>query len=59
MIYYPRGMHQQAVFKYMNLNDGLYPNTVEATNTVLSLPMHPYMEEETVEKIVSGIKRNI
>ena len=59
MIYYPRGMHQQAVFKYMNLNDGLYPNTVEATNTVLSLPMHPYMEEETVEQIVSVIKRNM
>ena len=59
MIYYPRGMHQQEVFRYMNLSDELYPNTVEATKTVLSLPMHPYMEEETVEQIVSVIKKNI
>lgn len=59
MIYYPRGMHQQEVFKYMNLSDELYPNTVEATKTVLSLPMHPYMDEETVETISNLIKKNI
>lgn len=59
MIYYPRGMHQQEVFKYMNLSDELYPNTVEATKTVLSLPMHPYMDEETVETISNLIKKNM
>lgn len=55
MIYYPRGMHQQEVFKHMNLSSELYPNTTEATKTVLSLPMHPYMEEEQINEIVSKI----
>lgn len=55
MIYYPRGMHQQQVFKDMNLSEELYPNAVEATKTVLSLPMHPYLDEETVDKICTVI----
>lgn len=55
MVYYPRGMHQQEVFKHMNLSSELFPNTTEATKTVLSLPMHPYLEEEQIEEIVSKI----
>lgn len=55
MIYYPRGMHQQQVFVSMQLEDALFPNTVEATQTVLSLPMHPYMNEETVGQICDVI----
>lgn len=55
MIYYPRGMHQQQVFKDMNLSEELYPNAAEATKTVLSLPMHPYLDEETVDKICTVI----
>lgn len=59
MVYYPRGMHQQEVFRYMNLSDDLYPNTVEATQTVLSLPMHPYMDEEMVDIVTKALLKNI
>lgn len=55
MIYYPRGMHQQAAFKDMKLSSGDYPETIEATNRVLSLPMHPYMTEEDVDTVVNEI----
>lgn len=55
MIYYPRGLHQQEAYKNMKLKDDIYPNTIEATQRVLSLPMHPYLEEETVDKIVYEI----
>ena len=51
MIYYPRGLHQQEAYRWMNLPDEWYPNTVNATQRVLSLPMHPYLKEEDVEKI--------
>lgn len=51
MIYYPRGLHQQEAYRWMNLPDEWYPNTMEATKRVLSLPMHPYLKEEDVEKI--------
>lgn len=55
MIYYPRGLHQQQAYSEMMLFDDLYPNTLRATKTVLSLPMHPYLDEETVEKIANVI----
>lgn len=51
MIYYPRGLHQQAAYKWMQLDDSMYPNTVRATQTCLSLPMHPYLTEEEVETV--------
>lgn len=53
MIYYPRGLHQQEAYRWMNLLDEWYPNTMEATKRVLALPMHPYMTEEMVNQVVS------
>lgn len=55
MIYYPRGLHQQEAYKWTSLSDEMYPNTVEATNRVLSLPMHPYLTEEMVDTVVKAI----
>ncbi len=55
MVYYPRGLHQQEAYRDMNLSDDLYPNTIKATKTVLSLPMHPYLDEKTVDYITSII----
>ena len=55
MVYYPRGLHQQEAYRWMNLPDALYPNTMEATRRVLSLPMHPYMTEEAVDQVVSAM----
>ena len=51
MIYYPRGLHQQEAYKWMKLSDDVYPHTVEATKRCLSLPMHPYLNEEDIEMI--------
>lgn len=55
MIYYPRGLHQQEAYRQMGWQDYLFPNTVKATKTVLSLPMHPYLSETDVEAIVNVI----
>lgn len=55
MVYYPRGLHQQAAYKWMGLKDEDYPNTVKATNCVLSLPMHPYMEEKEQALIIESL----
>lgn len=59
MIYYPRGMHQQHAFSNLNLDDKDFPNAIEATNRVLSLPMHPYLKMEDVEYICSIILEEI
>jgi dTDP-4-amino-4,6-dideoxygalactose transaminase len=55
MVYYPRGLHQQKAYAWMSLSDDLYPNTIEATNRVLSLPMHPYMSEDEVDAICDAL----
>ncbi len=51
MVYYPRGLHQQEAYGWMDLGDEMYPNTIEATKRVLSLPMHPYLSEQDVDEI--------
>ena len=55
MIYYPRGIHQQEAYRSMNLPDEWYPNTIEATKRILSLPMHPYMTEDMVDQVVTAM----
>ena len=59
MIYYPRGLHQQKAYETMDLPDEWYPNTLRATQTVLSLPMHPYLKEDDVDSIAKVIIDNI
>jgi len=56
MIYYPKGMHRQTAFAARSLSDDLFPNTNKAAETVLSLPIHPYLTEEDVDMICSEIK---
>lgn len=55
MIYYPRGLHQQEAYRWMNLKEE-FPCTVEATKTVLSLPMHPYLDESVIDTICDAIR---
>ena len=55
MVYYPRGLHQQAAYRWMQLDDERYPNTIEATNRVLSLPMHPYLGGEEQQRVIDAV----
>ena len=59
MVYYPRGLHQQEAFRAMQLPDEWYPNTLEATKRVLSLPMHPYLAEEDAERVCGVIRERL
>ncbi len=55
MVYYPKPMHAQGAF------NGTYSSQVECPVTdalcsrVLSLPMHPYLKRDMVEKISSAV----
>ena len=55
MIYYPRGLHQQEAYKWMNLSGEMYTNTIEATKRCLSLPMHPYLTDNEIDFICDKI----
>ena len=58
MIYYPRGLHQQEAYRWMGLKDEWYKNTIEAARRVLSLPMHPYLTEDDVDRICKIMLEN-
>lgn len=55
MVYYPRGLHSQTAYAERCIPDEDYPNTVLAANTVLSLPMHPYITEEEIKTVCGAI----
>lgn len=59
MIYYPKSMHRQQAFADLSFRDEDYKNTNQLCETVLSLPMHPYLSEEEIERVVYVIKNNV
>lgn len=52
MVYYPKPMHQQKAFAGTDSAVADCPVTEQLCKTVLSLPMHPYLKKENVERIV-------
>lgn len=59
MVYYPKPMHKQEAFEIK----GEYEFNTEATDalcdTVLSLPIHPYITEDDIKTVVSAIEKNL
>lgn len=55
MIYYTKPMHRQKAFKNLQNADSDYKNTIRLCETVLSLPIHPYLSKDDVMKVVDVI----
>ena len=56
VIYYPISGHLQQGYKYLNYKKGDFPVSEELGKRILSLPMHPYLEEEQIDRIVRTIE---
>lgn len=56
MVYYPKPMHKQQAFSNLDFNEEDYVNTNKLCDTVLSLPMHPYLTEEEQTQVVKVVK---
>jgi UDP-2-acetamido-2-deoxy-ribo-hexuluronate aminotransferase len=56
MIYYVKPMHKQGAFAQLEYSSDDFEVTVKHCDTVLSLPMHPYLTEEEVDKVCEVIK---
>lgn len=56
MVYYPTPMHRQTAFKDLGVTDAYCPVSTELSETVLSLPMHPYLREEEIEKVCAKVR---
>lgn len=61
MVYYPKPMHEQGAFHGVKVHVEC-GNTKQLCNTVLSLPMHPYLQREDIdfisERIIEFIRKN-
>lgn len=52
---YPRGLHLQKAFEYLGYHPGDFPVTEQVTARVLSLPMHPYLEEKQQRDVIAAL----
>jgi dTDP-4-amino-4,6-dideoxygalactose transaminase len=53
-VYYARGLHRQTAYRdYPAAGNGL-PVSESLSGEVLSLPMHPYLDESTQHRIVEA-----
>lgn len=55
MIYYVKPMHEQEAFSDLKSNHKNFQITNELSQTVLSLPMHPYLTEQEIDQVCSVI----
>ena len=56
VIYYSIPGHLQTGYKYLNYKNGDFPVSEQLSKTILSLPMHPYLEEDDIDRIVNVLK---
>lgn len=59
MIYYRKAMHEQLAFKGMSCVTVDLSVSEELCRRVLSLPMHPYLEEVEQRKVIEAVKEYI
>lgn len=55
MVYYAKPMHRQGAFEGTRSAEADCPVTERLCETVLSLPLHPYMTQEQVQQVSSAL----
>ena len=56
MIYYPKPLHMQSVYKDHIVYSEDLKNAENLSRKCLSLPMHPYLEREQIITVCNEIK---
>ncbi len=58
-IYYPKPLHLQKAYQYLGYKKGDFPVAERLSETVISLPVHPFLTDQELEKILQTIKNFI
>lgn len=58
-VHYPRPLHLQPVFGYLGIGPGAFPASERASDRVLSLPMHPYLEESQQARVAAAVAAEV
>ncbi|TDR80184.1 DegT/DnrJ/EryC1/StrS family aminotransferase [Paludibacterium purpuratum] len=58
-VHYPVPLNLQPAFAHLNQPAGSFPRSEAAAQRVMSLPMHPFLDEATQDAVVEAVKRAI
>ena len=56
VVYYKFPIHLMKAFQYLGYNKGSLPVSEKLSDTILSLPMHPYLKEQDIDCIFQTIQ---
>jgi UDP-2-acetamido-2-deoxy-ribo-hexuluronate aminotransferase len=55
-IYYPKPLHLQPAYSRFGLGEGSLSVSEDLSRRVLSLPMHPYLDDATIDRIAASVR---
>lgn len=55
-VHYPTALHRQPVYADLGLKAGSFSHAERAAERVLSLPMHPYLQAEQIERVADAVR---
>ncbi|MGC8764915.1 MAG: DegT/DnrJ/EryC1/StrS family aminotransferase [Brevinematia bacterium] len=58
-VHYPLPLHLQVAYKYLGYKEGDFPVSEAVSKEIISLPMHPFLTDEDIERIVSCVKKSL
>lgn len=56
-VYYPLCLHLQKAYLYLGYHKGDFPNAEQASEQVLSLPVHPELQQEQIEYVAALVRQ--
>ena len=57
--YYPKPVHRQTAYSHYPCAEGGLPVTDMLAEEVISLPMHAYLDEATLDRIIDAVRRAV
>jgi dTDP-4-amino-4,6-dideoxygalactose transaminase len=56
LVYYPRPVHEQTAYRAYPVAGNGTPNATRLPREVLSLPMHPYLDRATQDRVIAAVR---
>ena len=55
VIYYPKPLHLQKAFANLGHGVGDFPVSERISNSIFSLPMHPYLKDQQIDRVINAL----
>lgn len=59
MVYYPKPMHAQIAFQHLPSDIAHLKSSTKLSQTVLSIPIHPYLSDSDIQVVTDAVKASI